>query len=465
VPARSLTRKTLQLGEMMGTLTFFALLRLAAAAPLTLDDALTLAAKQNADLQIARADRDTAAADLRGSYQGVLPRLDLNGTFGHQWQGAQHQVNVVPNATPPPDFVRVPVVFPANDTGEFQLGLTLNWTAFDGLQSWNLIGASRDRAQAAGRLYDESALQVAFNVTQLFYELVKQQRALEVANETAALSAEFVKRSDALYTAGRGTKGDTYTSRVNHGNDLIAVKNQEAVVARARAGLAVALGLTADPTLEVVAPAPVAGGGQPEAQELPPLSELQATARAHRPLLAAQKLSRSAADRDVSRARGAYWPVLALQASYAKVGPDFSGSSGILSTPSEQYVATIQGTVALNLFAGGSTRAGVQRAEAQARRAEALLEQSEESISDEVVSGRAQVEALAGSVATAREDLASAEKGLRFMRERLDAGVGSQLEVRDATLKYSQAELTLFDTVVDLVVARANLNRALGGAL
>ena len=50
-------------------------------------------------------------------------------------------------------------------------------------------------------------------------------------------------------------------------------------------------------------------------------------------------------------------------------------------------------------------------------------------------------------------------------RERLDAGVASQLEVRDATLKLSEARLQWVSTVVDLVVARADLNRAVGGSL
>ncbi len=450
----------------MGTLTLLAVLRLTmAAGPLTLDDALALAAKRNADLEIARADQEAAAVDSRESYKGVLPRLDLNGAFGRQFQGAQQQVNVVPNATPPPDFVRIPVTIPANDFGVYQLGLTLSWTLFDGLSNWDLIASTHSRAAAARRQFDESTLQVAFEVTRRFYEVVKQQRALEVLRETAALSAELVKRADALFAAGRGTKADTYSARVNHGNDVIAARSQTAALVRARADLASVLGLTSDAGLEAVPPGTVAGPGNPPAQELPPLPTLLASARKSRPLLSARKLSGEAADRDISRAQGAYWPVIGLQASYAKQTFDLTGSSGLFSDPSNQYVATIQATVAWNLFAGGETRAGVERAQAQARRAQALLEQGEQTVSAEVTFARAQVEALSDSVATAQENLDAAEKGLRFARERLDAGVGSQLEVRDATLKLSQAKVTAFNTVVDLVVARADLNRAVGGSL
>jgi outer membrane protein len=450
----------------MGPFTVLALLRLTAmAGPLTLDDALALAAKRNSDLELARVDREAAVVESRASYQGVLPRLDLNAGFGHQWQGAQQQVNVIPNPTPPPDFVREAVIFDSNDSGAYSFGLALSWTLFDGLSSWNLIASSRTKSAAAQRQLDESSLRVSFEVTRRFYELVKQERSLDVLRETAALSAELVKRADALFTAGRGTKADTYSARVNLGNDENAVRAQIATVVRARADLAIVLGLTSEAGLEVAPPTPVAGLERPPAQELPPLSALLTTARKSRPLLSALKLSGEAADRDISRAQGAYWPVLGLQASYVRQTPDLGGSFGLFGDLSNQYTTLAQVTLSWNLFAGGETRAGVQRAEVQARRTQALLQQAEQTVSAEVTVARESVATLADSVTTVQQILDAAEKGLRFSRERLDAGVGSQLEVRDAALKLAQARLTWVNTVVNLVVARADLNRAVGGTL
>ena len=451
----------------MGTLTLLALLRLTAAAPLTLDDALAMAAKRNAELAIARSDEQAAAVEARASYQGVLPRLDLAGAFGHQFEGAQQQVNVVPSGDPPPapQFVRIPVTINANDFGAYQLGLNFNWTFFDGLSSWSFIAASRTRAQAAHRQLDESALRVAFEVTRRFYEVAKQERALEVLRETATLSEELVKRADALFSAGRGTKADTYSARANLANDQLAVRTQAVNLVRARSDLATVLGLRSNSAPEVVAPPSIAGGGLPPRQELPPVSALLAMARKTRPLLSAQKLSIEATEQDISRAQGAYWPLVGLQASYQKATPALTGRSGLFSSPSNQYVALAQVTLAWNLFAGGETRAGVERARVQARRAEALLQQGEESVSAEVTLAHEQVLALTDEAATVQQMLDAADGALRFARERLDARVGSQLEVRDAALKRTQAKLSWVNTVADLVVARADLNRAVGGSL
>jgi len=145
------------------------------------------------------------------------------------------------------------------------------------------------------------------------------------------------------------------------------------------------------------------------------------------------------------------------------VSNTFAGTFGAFGDPSKQYVATIQATLAFNIFAGGETRAAVERARAQARRAQAAFEQAEEQVADEVAAARQQVLSLAASLTTAHENLAAADRGLKLTRDRLDAGVGSQLEVRDANLKLTQAKLTWINTVADFIVARADLNRAIGG--
>jgi outer membrane protein TolC len=449
----------------MGTLTLLVAALVASAGPLTLDDALALAARRSSDLVIARAEQEAASVEARRSYEGVLPRLDLTGALGRQFQGNQQQVNVIRNPEPPPDFVRTAVTFPSNDFGLYQYGLGLTWNVFDGLASWNLISASRTRSAAASRLYDETSLRVAFEVTRRFYELVKQQRALEVRKETEALSAQLVERADALFKAGRGTKADTYSARVNLGNDRIAARTQAAAVVRARTDLAAALALPPDAALDVVPPPSVTGAGVATQPELPPLPELLADARKRRPVLAARKLTSEASDLEIARARGAYWPVVGLQGSYQKTTPELGGAFGLFGGPSNQYVATAQVTLAWNLFAGGATAAGVQRAEVEARRAWAVLGQEEQLVSSEVAVAREQVATLADTTGMIQDNLKASEEAVRFARERLDAGVGSQLEVRDAIVKLEDARLRWVSTVVDLVVARADLNRAVGGAM
>jgi outer membrane protein TolC len=66
-------------------------------------------------------------------------------------------------------------------------------------------------------------------------------------------------------------------------------------------------------------------------------------------------------------------------------------------------------------------------------------------------------------VALAADNLVAAQQGAALARDRLEAGAASQLEVRDAALKLTQAELALLQARIDHAVAAADLGRAVGG--
>jgi outer membrane protein TolC len=75
------------------------------------------------------------------------------------------------------------------------------------------------------------------------------------------------------------------------------------------------------------------------------------------------------------------------------------------------------------------------------------------------------VVALASQVTLSADNLGAAEQSLSLARQRFEAGLASQLEVRDASLKFTQAELSLVQARIDHAVATADLARAVGGAI
>lgn len=456
----------------MRTLLSIALLLPAApalAAPLTLDEALAEAARANPDLLVARAQADSAGVDRSASWAGVLPRLDLTAAFGRDFIGAQRRVSTVPVGIDPATgatlFQQIAVTTPAADFADYSLGLTLQLPLFDGARSWNAIARAGALARSADRNLDEARLGVAFDVTRRFYALVKAEESLRVLVETVQRSEELVQRADALFAAGRGPKSDTYAARVNLQNDRIAVEGQRALVALARADLSLALGRRAEAALSVVPPAPVTGPGFSGAAEPPPEDALMERARKSRPLLASRAEAWRAADLGVSVAKGAWWPVIGAQAAYTRQGPILSGADGVYGDPARQYVANAQIYLQWNLFQGRKTLTDQESAEIQARRARVLAEQAEQQVSAEIARARASLLAQSRSAALALESLSAAEQGVALARQRLEAGAANQLEVRDASLKLTQAKLALVNARVDTVVARADLSRAVGGAL
>jgi outer membrane protein len=428
---------------------------LAPSAPFTLDDALAQAARGNPDLLVARADRDAALGDRTVAWSNVLPRLDLTASFGRQYAGESSYL-VAPGYSIP---------IPASSQASYSLGLRLEQPLFDGLRSWSLVSAGRARATAAEATTDEAGLAAAFEVTRLFLEVVRADRNLEVLEEAARRSEEVLRRAEALYQAGRVPKGEAIAARVNLGSDRISAELQRAAVTRARVSLCLALGRDADPRLAAVPPATLLGPGGPDGGEPPPSEALLETARRSRPLLRSQRHLVAGAEADVRAARGGYWPSLSAVLSYDRQSPIFSGREGVYGPLSRQYAAGAFLTVTWNLFDGLRTTGTVDRAAAVAARAGVGAEQAERQVGGEIAAAREQVVTLRRSVALAVDNLAAAEQGLALARDRLDKGAATQLEVRDAELKLTQARLALVGTRIDEAIARADLNRATGGAL
>ncbi|WP_242343053.1 TolC family protein [Anaeromyxobacter terrae] len=441
-----------------------AALALALAAPagaetaLTLDDALALAARNNPDLAMARADTDAARADRTASVAGALPRLDLSSSFGHSFIGRSSEAGFIYD----PRTNQVVETGRASDTEAYSLGLQLTQPVFD-WATVNDVRRSGFARRAAERQYDEAALATAFDVTRRFYEVVRAERTLAVLENTAARSKDLVDRADALFAAGRAPKSDTYSARVNLGNDLINVEGQRAVVAQARSALAQVLGAEALDA-RVVPPAtlePAAGApGAP-----PPADVVLAAARERRPALAAERARVEAADAAIRIAQAGYLPRLGVQAGYDRSGVEFAGKGGVYASPSRDYTASVQLVATWNLFEGRRTFAEVQRAESGARRARASEERTLDAVAKEIADSRALAEARARQVSLATDNLRMAEQGLALARERLDAGLATQLELRDASLKLTQAELALVEARIDHAVALADLARAAGGPI
>jgi outer membrane protein len=428
-----------------------------AAAPrqLTLDDALALAGRRNLDLAVARADADLAGTDVTRAQSGFLPRLDVTASGGHDWTG--ERTVFAPEVGS--------VELPEEDSESYGFRLDLTQPLFTGFRTTNDLKAARASQRGSERLYDESQLSVSFEVTRRFYELLKAERSLGVLEENARRSQELVDRADALFGAGKMPKNDTIQARVNLGNDEIAVQNQRVAIQLRRSALATALGLPADEHLQIVPPPGVDASTLP-AGEPPPLATLIETAKARRPLLHADAANVEAARAAIGSARADYWPQLSVGAGYGRNGIRFGGTNGVFSSELDrQYTADAAVVLRWNLFEGRLTQSNVQRAEVNASRARANAERNEVLVAQQLADARAGVVWLTQTVKLAAANLAVAEQGVRLASQRLEAGLLSQLEARDASVKLTQAQLTLVESRIDHAIAVADLNRAVGGAL
>jgi outer membrane protein TolC len=412
---------------------------------LTLDDAVKLALERNPDLRRQILLQLSSEQDKVIARSAILPTLGFNASYNDTRQGGGTVV-----------IQNVQIPQPTSVFHNWQGSVSLRQLVFDGGKWWNNIDAANLGFAASGAQVDEQRLQIVYLVEQRFYELVRAQRQLLVFAEAAARSRDQADFTLRLFEGGRATQADVYAARANRDNDEVVRLGQERVVELARADLALAIGVDPSEPLTVAEPPRL----MDEPAQPPPAKEAVARALEARPSIKAASLTLESNRKAASAAGGDYWPAVSLAAGYQRTAP---GLGDLFKDPTQN--STLFGSVNLswNAFNGFGTTANVRKAEIQALLSENDLSNARRNVASDVQKAVAQLAIARAQSRVARQSEQTAREGLRLARTRQEVGVGTQLEVRDAELKLTQAQLSVVGSLVDGREAEAALRRAQGG--
>jgi len=417
-------------------------------APLTLDEAVRIALQRNPDLQRQILLALSAEQDQVIQRAQILPQLTFNASRSQSRQG-EGSPRLIPNT----NIVAAP---PAVVQNGYSASLSLQQLIFDGGKWWNNLSAADLGLQASQAQVDEQKLQIVYLVEQRFYELVRAQRQLQVLADAAASSRDQADYTQRLFEGGRATQADVYAARANRDNDEVTRLGQERAVELARADLAVAVGVDPSEPLAVAEPQNLMADPAPP----PPAHEAVERAMQSRPSLKAFALTADQNRKLASAAKGDYWPTISLALSYDRFAQTYGSFTDKLDRN-----AQLNGSINLkwNLFNGFATKAGVEKADIQTALAENDLQNGRRNVASDVQKAVAQLATARQQARVAQQAEQTAKEGLRLAKTRQEVGVGTQLEVRDAELKLTQAQLNVVGSLVDGREAEAALRRAQGG--
>jgi outer membrane protein len=412
----------------------------------TLEQAVQVALQRNPDLQRQVLLQLSSEQDLIISRAAILPRVDFNGSLSRTRQGAG---NVIISST-----VQIPE--PTIFLNGYQASLTLRQLVFDGGKWWNSLAAADLTLDANKAQVDEQRLQIAYLVEQRFYELVRAQRQLAVFSDAAKRSRDQAEFTQSLFEGGRQTQADVYAARANRDNDEVTRLGQERAVELARSDLALAIGVDPSEPLGVVEPPRMMS----DPAQPPAMKDAVEVALTKRPSLKAFALLTESSRKLATAAKGDYWPQVSLVGQYSRSVTDIHDF-----TSSPELNSQITGAVNLswNLFAGLSTKANVDKANVQVLLSENDYQNGRRNVASDVQKAIAQLSAAKAQASVAQQSQSTAQEGLRLARRRQEVGIGTQLEVRDAELKLTQAQLNVVGSLVDGREAEAALRRAQGG--
>jgi len=330
------------------------------------------------------------------------------------------------------------------------LDIDANWLLFDfGRRYYNV----RSLAKIEDKLvHDMDAAQqtVAFDVMEAYFEVLKAQELIKVAEATKEAATQHLQRAQSFYDAGSKPRFDVTQAEVE-----LNEAELELITARDSLKLAVA-GLNTKLGREPLAPMAVEPLTKPVELDKE-LTEYINEAYENRPELSSLKSSTESAEMGVNAAIADFLPRLNASASqnwYIEDDmKDFLQNQNLLLS------------LEVPLFEGFNSVSKYGEAKARVLAAGYRFDDLKRDISLEVSKAYLDVEDAKARSDTLESSVDKARENLDIAEGRYEAGVGPIIEVTDARVALTEAETNLTQAQYDYHLAYTRLMKSTGRVL
>lgn len=402
---------------------------------LTMGQAVALALKENPTLDASRQGVAQAEGRLTQSRSRWWPQLSGSAGYSRNY-AEQSRIAALEGSS-------------SNQYSYYEADLTLTQKLYDFGQTGGKVEASRQEVTASRHDLAAQREKVVLEVKTSYFEVLKNQHLVRVAQKTLDSQAKHVEQAKGYYSTGLRPKIDVTRAMVDLANARLALisaqyRRREAMVALER----------------VMGKRPWPGGyALADMKGSPPLpvklEPLVAEALKLRPEVASLQAGIQASQGRLDSASGGYWPSLDAAGGYAFGDSDFpldkSWTAGVYLNWS--------------LFSGFLTKGQVSEYQAQMRQRQALLRDLNLSIAQQVEQTWLVLKESAERIEVAETARVNAEENFRLAQGRYEAGVGDAIEFTDAQVSLFQARSTVVRARYDYLQAYAALERAIGRPL
>ena len=330
----------------------------------------------------------------------------------------------------------------------FSNSASLSMPLYDG----NLLKENRVAARYGLNSADlslENTLQaVKLQATTYYFRVLQTKNYIEVGEENVRTLQEHLNNVNAQFRAGTVAKADVLSSEVNLANAQQSLINYQNNYDIAVATLSNYLLLPADTILRTQ-------------DQLTynkynlNLEDCTAYALENRPDVAAADYAVKQAVSEKRSARAGHSPTVDAVASAG-----INGDKPFNKEYSDSWTAGIQ--IGWNVFDNGLVDSQVHAAEAAILKAQETAATTREQVQLDVQSAFLSLRAAEKNIETTKIAIASAEEDFKITQVRYAAGVGTNLDVMDASNKLTQTKTNYYDALYNYNTAKADLDKAMG---
>ncbi len=414
--------------------------------PLSLDDCIRIALKNNVQVRVSRYQYRNAYYDKRNAYRNILPSLSITmGVFRYE----RGPTSYLGNEYVGPGFPQLDRVVQSTD---YSMGLSLNQNIYDGGMWWNSIRKGKVDEKAQAYNYEADRQKVIVTVMQNYFTLLKEQKLLEVNRQAVERSREQLERAQSMYELGSVAKVDVFKARVNLGNDRIQYINQENRVRKAKQDLNIAMGRNPDEPLEIVTDIEFS-------KHMVQLDSLYKAAIENNPTLRKYELDRRSADLQIKIAGSRYFPEISGFFTINRRVPQWDG---VFKEFDREYNYTIGVQLRWTLFNGFGDYVQKQKAKINAMIVQEQMNDYQRNLLSTIKSLYDNLKAYDEIIRINRENLEASREEYRLALERYRVGNGTAIELREAQVNLTRAEQVLVSAEYDAIITYAQLQEAIG---
>ncbi len=308
--------------------------------------------------------------------------------------------------------------------------------------SWRL---GKDAVREEEERYEFTVRGVLFGVAQAYYEVLRFEAQIKVAQDTLKLAQEELKRAHVRFRVGEVTKTDILRAEVaveRASRALVVDRNR---LELARTVLARAVGLSE--TVGVLEPSP------PPAVESDYTSLLD-QAYAQRQDLRAQNLAVRVARERKNLVLTRYFPQVDAQFSYPRLDPE--------TFANRDEFWTLFVNLRWPLFDGGNRELDLLEANETLSQTQLRVTELEKEIRVEVREALLSVETLHATLETLYKEVALARENYEMTSKQYRVGLSTSLDVNTSLNTLNQVRTQLIDQTYTYQIALLNLDNAIG---
>ena len=426
---------------------------------LTLEDSIQIARQTNLSIQTTQERVKSAEAQVRTAHAGLLPNVSLNSSY--RYAGAlPKSVLETTGAFGPPGAGGE--MSPLSSTGadtetiielefgahhNFQADLTLNQPIFAWGRYYKNYQSAKLSLEAAHKELDAAYNQLVLDVSEAFYRVLLSLEFVQVSEQTVELVEKQLKIAQNLFEAGASTNFDILRAEVllaNARSNLIRAKNGERVAMDVYKNV---LNVDLSDSIEVQ------GNLEQPILEFD-LAQLIQLAMEKRPELHQFQFSEDAAKKQVDVAKTRSRPALSFFSNYQLDHNE--------RLEEMNRIWNLGFALNVPIFDGLATRAAVKQAESGLKQTQLGKQQMTDAIELEVRSAYLNLLEAKTLIDVQRETVEQAQESVRIANLRYENGMITSVELTDAQLALSQAEVNRLQSLHDYAVGLARLEKAIG---